>query len=564
MRSVRQILEPLRRLHPDVEVRRMVTRCGFDLGAGLRAGLAGLEDTRPTPPYFEYDRPTRRAVQRRTREVLDEYTKIDGGQWHSYLHRNVIPMRIAGPTSLSDLQRILREAGSARVRVKAVGSGHSFSDIYRTDGWLIDTHGLHGSLPLHREWLKATPVGIDGQAVDPGRQLAEVLAGTTIRALNDLLDRRGQALLNAGGYDGQTLIGAASTSTHGTGIGLPPFCDMILSLVLVSEGGRTYRIEPDEGITDPARYPATEPELVQDDDIFNSVIVSMGCMGVVHSAIIQVRSRYFLRETVHADGWNVVRRDLESHDFRPPLLTDHRHLNVVINPYASVARGPLRGRLRCMVTTTDRVPHVLIEGEPRRNDNHWIVRGVRTLRFQKPDAVADAYNVGFDLAAAAPSFESRSYKTFIAPGKEIGGYACEWSFSLDRYLKAVAVILDTVNRAAADGEQVQTAPISLRFVKQSRAYLSPQFGRDSCMIELLNLYGTPGWPTDYALMHRFFDALSLLGGRPHWGLEFNDLLATDDIGALYPRWSAWLRTYERFNRTGVFNNEFTDRLGISM
>ena len=43
-------------------------------------------------------------------------------------------------------------------------------------------------------------------------------SGITIEGLNKALDKAGKALVNMGAYDGQTLAGAISTSTHGTSI----------------------------------------------------------------------------------------------------------------------------------------------------------------------------------------------------------------------------------------------------------------------------------------------------------------------------------------------------------
>ncbi len=66
--------------------------------------------------------------------------------------------------------------------------------------------------------------------------LIEIEAGITIHDLNKTLEQRDLGLMNMGGYDGQTIIGATSTSTHGSGITLPPFPDMVRSLVLATTG----------------------------------------------------------------------------------------------------------------------------------------------------------------------------------------------------------------------------------------------------------------------------------------------------------------------------------------
>ena len=566
MVGVKSVLYPLSSQARPLQIRNTLERYDLDPKLGLRAAIRKLENTRPRMgAHFQYTDAQIEQIERTTEDVVDNYVKLDNGKWYSYIHKNVIEMKIDVPSTLSDLEKILKDANSDGRTVKAVGSGHSFSDIYCTDGWLVDTHKLSGEIPLNYHWLKERLVGINNKSIDASNELVQIKAGTTIEAVNRILDDMGKGLLNMGGYDGQTFVGAAATSTHGTGIDLPPFCDMILSLVLVAEKGQVFRIEPENGITNPTRYPSTEPVLIQDDDIFYSMIVSLGCMGIIYSVIIQVRSGYYLEETQSVLHWNDLSEELRSNHFKPNTLTDNRHVNILVNPYVSTeTHGLHRDSRMCLLSTMNEVPNVLVEGPARRGDSHIEVEAGRGIRFLDAEHLAQEFNVLFDASVLLP-YASKSFKAFISGGKEIGGYAAEWSFPLTEYHEAMEVIFETLSKCEEAGEQLQCAPISLRYVKKSKAYLSPQYGRESCMIELLNLYGTPGWPNDYVLMHRYYDALIELGGRPHWGLEFNDLSTDPDfVKALYPMWEKWLSVYKEFNSTGVFNNRFTDRLGISI
>jgi len=62
---------------------------------------------------------------------------------------------------------------------------------------------------------------LDGLAglisVDRERKQATVQAGMKLRVLNDLLAANGLAMPNLGDIDVQTISGAISTGTHGTG-----------------------------------------------------------------------------------------------------------------------------------------------------------------------------------------------------------------------------------------------------------------------------------------------------------------------------------------------------------
>ncbi len=99
-----------------------------------------------------------------------------------------------------------------------------------------------------------------------------------------------------GGIDHQTLAGAIATGTHGSGIELPPIHGMVKSMVLVAGDGNTYRIEPTNGVSDPALFNEAGITLVQNDDDFYSALVSLGSMGIIYSFILEVMESYWLEE----------------------------------------------------------------------------------------------------------------------------------------------------------------------------------------------------------------------------------------------------------------------------
>jgi len=513
---------------------------------------------------FRWSDAQKHEVNIRTRRVLEFYGDDRNGTWFSYLHiHQIAPSEILHPQTLQELKDLVRRAAAKGAHVRAVGSGHSFSDIYRTDGILVDTHRLDRVLPLDALRLRDSLADHDGNPVER-RHLFQIEAGMRIQKLNEELDRRDLGVLNMGSYDGQTFAGAASTSTHGTGIGLPPIPDMILSLVLVTARGEALRIEPTNGISDARAWREDGIErLIQDDDTFYSVTVSMGCMGILYSAVIQVRDAYWLEERKERMDWDDLRERLREQGGYGGGILDHRHFDVLINPYVShMSTGHDRGRRQCLLTWrdfTDRKRHYAHETRGVRGAERWKARDVK---FMDPEGTARTINTAFRLMGK--HYINVGHRVFIVGADEVGGYACEWGFPMNRYLDAVDVILGVIDQAVHEGAQVATSPFSLRFVRAAKAYLSPQHGRDTCMIEMPMLYGTPGRPDEYALMHRYYDALIRLRGRPHWGLEFSDL--TNEGGLLeqlYERFRIWRDVRRRLASGGMFDNVFTDRLGIS-
>ncbi len=135
--------------------------------------------------------------------------------WRNHTgNQHIDPLRIDRPAELSDLVAIVREAEDRGVTVRAVGSGHSWSDVALTPGFLVETHGLHRELPV--DCLRS-----DVDASD----LVRTEAGVRLKELNARLEAQQLALFNMGGWDAQTVAGVMSTSTHGSGIRYGPICD---------------------------------------------------------------------------------------------------------------------------------------------------------------------------------------------------------------------------------------------------------------------------------------------------------------------------------------------------
>src|SRR2546428_9841656 len=171
--------------------------------------------------------------------------------WKNHLGNQAIqPLRLYAPESLDDVVGLGREAERSRCTVRAVGSGHSWSDVALTPGFLVDTSGLSRILDLEPQLLRS---GVDAA------RLVRAEAGIRLRELNAHLDPHGLALSNMGGYAGQTVAGVISTSTHGSAIRFRPLPRQIRSLDLVAGGGGVYRLQRGGGPTGPAGFPHGHP-----------------------------------------------------------------------------------------------------------------------------------------------------------------------------------------------------------------------------------------------------------------------------------------------------------------
>ncbi len=477
-------------------------------------------------------------------------------------NEGIDPLREETPTTLAQLRELVREAERDGCTVRAVGSGHSWSDVALTDGILVRPTGLNGPLELEPELLRAQAT----QACeDEGVALVRVQAGMTIAELNAHLHASKLALPNMGGFDGQTVAGVISTSTHGSGIRFGPLSDLVRSLDVVGPGGSVYRIEPHDGLSEPAAYRARYPDqqLIQDDRWFRAAVVGMGCMGLIHSVILGVCPMFYLREVRAPSSWSTVREELARGD----VLAENVHYEVYFNPYPDK-----HGEIECLVTTRNPVD----PSEYRQN--HRRSRSLLMELTARFPLTPQLINLVVGLRPAISPFLIRqalkalinddyvniSYRVFnIGAANYLPAYSAEIGVPIDGrqlHLAAVERIVEVAAQRRRLGDVYHSSPISLRFVKASDSYMSMMQGRDTMMIELIMTTHTVG---GMELLAAHENALYALGGRPHWG-QVNSLTGSHGlVAAMYPRYEDWQEIHAELNASGVFDAPFSKRVGIS-
>jgi L-gulono-1,4-lactone dehydrogenase len=462
------------------------------------------------------------------------------------------PRRIEHPTSAEEVARLVVEAEAQHLKVRAVGAGHAWSDVALTDGLLLETDRLSGLLQLDDGTLR--PAARE----DPG--LVRVRAGTRVRHLNALLEERGLALVNMGGYDAQSIAGVVSTSTHGSGLGFTPFPDAVRSLDLVVARGERVRVEPADGPTDPAAFEARHGgsrALEQDDGAFAAAVCGMGCMGVIDSLVLKVRPKFWLRERRKVRAWEEVRGELAA-----GVLDRHEHYELFLNPYAGKD-----GRHELLVTTRDEVPEPT-QSSPGDGMRHPLIEIqssiplvwalLRLVARWRPSLMRTQF--GRTLRRMEDDdYTQVSYRVFnIGAANKLPAWSMELGVPVegDVHLRTVDRILEVAEACARDG-RFHTSPIALRFVAPSAACVSMMHGRPTMMIELILVSGTR---RGRELLEEYERSLAEFGARPHWG-QYNTL--GPDLERLYPEWGSWCDAHGRFNATGVFDSAFTDRIGVS-
>lgn len=204
------------------------------------------------------------------------------------------PSAIVRPTSEAELADVIAQAAKRGERVRAVGSGHSFTDIACTDGVMIDMTGLQRVLDVDQ------PTG-----------LVTVEGGAKLRALGPQLAQRRLGLENQGDVDPQSITGATATATHGTGVRFQNLSARIVSLRLVTAGGEVLSLS--EG------------------DDYLAARVSLGALGVISQVTLQTVPLFTLHRH---DQRRSLAQTLERLD---EFVDGNDHFEFFVFPYADKA-----------------------------------------------------------------------------------------------------------------------------------------------------------------------------------------------------------------------------------
>ncbi len=393
------------------------------------------------------------------------------------------------PANETDLATEVRRAQGP---VRVIGAGHSFSPLVATDDLLISLDALAGIVDH-----------------DPAALQATIWAGTRLFDLGEPLWERGQALVNQGDIDKQSLGGAIGTSTHGTGVTLGSFSAAVRGMRLMTADGEVIECGPE-----------------RDADVFAAARTAMGSLGVVTQARMQNRAPYFLREVQSTRPLADVLRD------RDALIAGHRHFEF----WAFYAASDV------LVKTLDETD---AEPTPAPAIPLPIDAAVHLASELAHGVPALADSLQRLLTALAPEGErvDRSYRIFPSP-RSVRFNEMEYEVPLARGLECLAEI-----RAAVERSGITTFfPIEYRTVAADDCWLSPFYGRASASISIHQYY-----KVDYRELFAVVEPVFWrYEGRPHWGKLHT--LGAAQLAPLYPEWEAFQAVRRRLDPKGKFLN----------
>ena len=428
------------------------------------------------------------------------------------------PARRYWPKAAGAISDAVKEAAAAGLTVRALGSGHSFTPAAVTAGAALDLSGWAGIV-----------------SADTESGLVTVRSGTTLRALNADLDMLGLAMPNLGDIDAQTISGAISTGTHGTGARFGGIATQVEGLELVMADGS------------PVRASAAE-----NPDLFAAARVSIGALGVIATVTLRCVPAFRLAAAEFPMPLDEVVGQFDN------LARDNDHFEFFWFPYGRNALVKLSNRLAAD-RAADRAPGGRASAVPppmprwRRFFEYEVMENAAFGALCRTGRAAPSLVRPLGRLAAATlshrSYSDDSHRVFVTPRRV---RFVESEYAVPR--EAVLDVLAELRRAVASLSQPVMFPVEVRVAAADGIWLSTAYGRDSGYIAIHQYVGLP-----YLEYFAAFESIATAaGGRPHWGKMH--ALDAGRLRARYPRFADFLRIRDKVDPDRRFANPYLDQV----
>lgn len=387
-------------------------------------------------------------------------------------------------------------------KIRLVGAGHSWNEICVADEALVNLDRYSKILEIDRR-----------------AKTIKVQAGIKLSKLNELLDKEGLALINLGSIATQSLAGAVSTGTHGTGIDFQILGSQINEFTLIKADCEKICIK-------------------RNDELFDAAVVNLGCLGIISEITLQVSDAFNLHDYTETVLFDDVIENLDE------LLQNNDHLKFWWLPPAE----------KLIIYKYNRT-------QEKRND--WRIRQVwkdelssvlfyRTLvKIAKIfPYFADSFNnlLTYNFRGPLDRIE-KSFLVFNVPEPPLHRET-EWAFDANRAKEILTAYKKHLNESKFKFSFIQ----EIRFTKADDFWLSPSYKRDSLWIGFYN-YEHENWKELLPFHEEFAKKYD---GRPHWGKEFT--IDGKYLPKQYEKFDDFVALKIEFDSAGKFENEFIKRI----
>jgi L-gulonolactone oxidase len=395
-------------------------------------------------------------------------------------------------------------AAAAGRKVSVAGSGHSFTEAALTDGTMLRIEALKGVLDA-----------------DPASGLVRVAAGTVLADLNEELFRLGLAMENLGDIDRQTIAGAISTGTHGTGARLRNISAQVEGLELVLADGSVRQLDA-----------ATDPNLLR------AARVGVGALGAISAVTLRCVPAFTLERI---DAPRPREQVLDSFQASADA---NDHFELFTFPYADSALVLERNRTEEPARPRGRVAAHL-------NDvvlENWALEALSATGKRFPAAIPSLSRLAARVASGSRTVD-RSDRVF-ANDRRVRFTEMEYGVPREHGPEAARRVIEWVR----SNHYPVFFPIEMRVAAADDALLSPSHERDTAYVAVHQYRGME-WRPYFEAVEEIMDSY---GGRPHWGKRHFQTAAT--LAPRYPAWQAFQRARDDLDPSRTFTNDYAARV----
>ena len=417
---------------------------------------------------------------------------------------SVTPVEVRTPRDTDDVVAAVDRARERGTTVKMPGSGHSFTGIAAPEGIMLHPTQLSGIVSVDREAMTVT-----------------ALAGTPLRVLNASLETLGLSLHNMGDIDAQTIAGATSTGTHGTGGLVASLSAQIAGLELVTGTGEVVRAS------------ATERP-----DVFAAARVGLGALGILTTLTFRVEPLFTLEAHEFPMLWSEALARFDE------LTTDNHHFEFYWFPHTDRVLAKANNRTIDDPQPLGRVRH-WVDDEFLSNTLFGLVNRFGNSR---PAWISRINELSGRLLSER-TYSDAPHRVFTSPRRVVFR---EMEYAVPRE-SGLHALRDARRWIDESGLQI-SFPVEVRTAPADDITLSTASGRESMYLAFhVNAQ------TDHAAYFKGIeDILRGYDGRPHWGKLHTRTAA--DLAPAYERWDEFQALRDRLDPDRIFANEYLRRV----
>jgi L-gulono-1,4-lactone dehydrogenase len=470
-----------------------ITRRGFMQRAGLAVAAGALGACRPCPTN----------VSGAILGAVDGVPCDTAHAFENWAHTiDFRPRRFCRPRTEAEVVAIIKDALATSTHVRTQGAGHSFSQLLPTSDTLVTLDDLQGS------------VSVDGTR-------ATVSGGIRLKNLIPELRVRKLALKNLGSITEQSIAGAFSTGTHGTGLTLGAIPTQVVGVRLVTGNGAVHTIAE------------------QDAQDLSAARINGGALGIITQVTLDCVPDHKLEYTAY----------LTTFDGVLPHVDQLIHENDRVTLWWLLP--PFCPRDAVILITKNSLGHpvsdIILQGlEPED--------GVRNQRLAKDLGLLQKLagrpsKGGFRLKKIFHFIDDYD-KVLTLPLLPVYHRECEYAIPVERTVEALRAMREIVE----EGDISLSLPVEVRFVAHDDILLSPCYGRDVAYI------GASTLANSTEVFERFEPLMKRLGGKPHWGK--NATITQDEVAkVMYPQtYDSFRKVRDSFDPKRVFANSLLAEL----